>query len=50
LIDNDDDEAIDMLSSPDSDGVGGWGLNELKGLKELTGLRGPGEPNGEHVK
>ena len=49
LIDIDeDDEAIDMLSSPDSDGVeSGWGLNELEGLK---GLRGPGEPNGERVK
>jgi len=54
IIDIDeDDEAIDMLSSPDSDGVeGGWGLNELEGLKGLTGLRGPGEPiaNGERVK
>ena len=40
------DEAIDMLSSPDSDGVvGGCGLKEE--LKGLTGLRGPGEANGE---
>ena len=40
------DEAIDMLSSPDSDGVvGGCGLREE--LKGLTGLRGPGEANGE---
>lgn len=48
---DEDDEAIDMLSLPDSDGVeDGWGLNELEGLKGLTGLRGPGEPNGERAK